>query len=120
MMTQAFIAVAAAHEKAYADKPPRNVGEALDAEVWALRRMAPGPFRWILPADLWRLFLHSHTALRYLLTLMNLIFHHNYLPGSWSRATIVAIFKQKGDIAILPLGGQSPFSKLSTSFSPLY
>ena len=29
--------------------------EALDAEVWALRRCAPGPFRWIILLDLWRL-----------------------------------------------------------------
>ena len=28
---------------------------ALDAEVWALRRIAPGPYRWALPEDLWRL-----------------------------------------------------------------
>ena len=33
------------------DPPPA----ALEAESWGLRRVAPGPYRWILPSDLWRL-----------------------------------------------------------------
>ena len=34
------------------ETPPQAV---LDAELWALRRVAPGPGRWILPRELWRL-----------------------------------------------------------------
>ena len=34
------------------ERPPQHV---LDAEVWGLRRVAPGPYRWALPTDLWYL-----------------------------------------------------------------
>ena len=34
------------------EHPPKD---AFDMELWALRRVAPGPYRWALATDLWRL-----------------------------------------------------------------
>ena len=67
-----------------------------------------------IPGDLWKLPLLSEATLRYLHTLFHLIFRHYYLPKSWSTATIVAIYKQKGDIA-LPASWR-PISLLQTLY----